>query len=177
MIIARNFTTPEVLAAAGLGANTFQSYLRRDMIVGARGITGGGGQGRGHARSYTWHAMMQIAVGAALVEAGVAPADAFKAAGHFAHMGSGGAPGSDVPRRTPGLPYHPREGETYLLMVEDASRVVLAADGSIPLNAVPSIEGHPAIGFTALDLTAVFYRVCDRLDVRAQDVLREAYGV
>lgn len=159
----------DVAKATGTTAKQITDWCSLGHIIGQ-----GGRLGRGHRREFTFNNVMQIAVGVALMQHGVqSPADAFAAAAHFAHFGSGHSgmvnenneivEEPPLPKREPGFPYHFRDGEIYLIVSGERSNVALAEEGQIDLCSIfPDLVLAPA-AFIAVNVTAVFKAVMQNM--------------
>jgi len=177
------YSTADVLTASGLSNNTFQTHMRRKMVVGygEDDITGGGGPGQ--PRRFSWQALTQVAVASALIEMGMPASEAYDAAMYFAHTGEGrdgwqygegGEARNNFTERYPGLPHHFRDGDTFLIVRSGESKVICAPQGSLPLLEVSS-DDDPIIGFFALNASALFHRTCRRLGLNGHALLEQAY--
>lgn len=177
-IWTNTYSAHDVAAATGVAPATLQNWLKRGVIVGhSNKIEGGGVQGK-H-RRFSFHAVMQIGIAAALIEAsgGMDIKAAFHAAMHFAHSGhGGGAAGNndDEPNRHPAHPYHFRHGKTLLATVGGNTTVVLD-DPEGNTFGVITRNLRRAIGFTVIDAGAVFDRICAVLGEHPNLVLDAAY--
>lgn len=172
------FSVAEVLTASGLERSAFKMLIHRDVIFGARDddVTGGGGAGQ--FRRFSWYVLTQAVTGAALTELGIPASRAYEAAARFSHFGApGGVLDGGAPVRHVGFPYHPGDGDTWLIVTPTGGRVRLSARGALP--DMPTIAGHdpePPLGFTALDMGRLFHRTCTRLGIDPAALLRERYG-
>lgn len=176
-LLERSFSPSEVAQATGVKAKTISSWADRGLIVGHKS----GGSGKGSHRRHSWFNVMEVACATALMEAGVrAPADAFKAAMHFAHVGSGasgwGEEGATLyrPARQPGLPHHWGDGHSLLIVAGERSivRPTKPRDGSFwsYLHELGTPEA-----FTTVNVTMVFQRVTHNFGLDWRVVLDEAY--
>ncbi len=179
-IWTNTYSAHEVAAATNVAPATLQNWLKRGVIVGHRdNIEGGGIQG--NRRRFSFYAVMQIAIASALIEAsgGMDIKAAFEAAMIFAHSGHGGGAGyageeKNEPERCPAHPYHFSLGKTLLATVGGNTTVVL----NDPIGDTFGMIGHKlrrAIGFTVIDASAVFDRVCGALGEHPNVVMDAAY--
>lgn len=174
------FSAADTVRATGVSMGTLQNWLKpgRGIIVGAdREIEGGGSQGK-H-RLFSFHAVMQIATARALMEAGMenAPKKAAEAAAHFAHVSGGGAATwdgerSEAPERFPGVPFHPRHGDTIFVVGKHAATLVAGANG--PTYSQMKDEAL-SDSFVVIDASRVFDQVCENLGLDARRELDKIY--
>ena len=172
----------DVATATGTTPKQITDWCHQGHIIGQKDRLG-----KGHRREFTFNNVMQIAVGVALMQHGVqSPADAFAAAAHFAHFGSGHSgwvnENNEIveepprPRRNPGLPYHYRNGDTYLIVSGERSNVVLVEKGQLDLYSIfPELVRAPAV-FIAVNVSAVFAAVVENMGQDWRAVLDAIYG-
>lgn len=181
-LLNRKYTAQSVALATGTTAKQITDWCNQGQIMGQRVPLG-----KGRRREFSFFNVMEVAGAVALMEVGVrSPADAFKAAGYFSHIASGesGCVGDDGimveegndPKRWPGLPFHFREGDTFLAVSGDMSDVVLSADGTVNTYSIFPNKRRPA-GFILLNMSAVFAQVMHRMALDYREVLDEAYEV
>lgn len=183
-IAFRQFTAGEVVESAGITMSTLQNWIKREVIVGHGDddIEGGGSQGR-H-RRFSFHALMQISIGAALIRAsgGGDLRQAFNAAMIFAHSGEGPSGWvnakdeieSGDPNRDPGMPYHWSHGRTLMGCAGDNTTIVLLRPKQDSFFEIRQ-NLRRAEGFVVLDASAVFERVCAHIGLDYREVLDAAY--
>ena len=173
----------DVAKATGTTPKQITDWCNQGHIVGQKTPLG-----KGRRREFTFSNVMEISGAVALMEIGLTtPGDAFRASSHFAHIGSGhsgwvneeGDIVEDPPRpsRWPGLPYHFREGETFLVVSGQLSEVVLSEKGKIDTRRVFPMHRNP-VGLILLNMTEVFKTVVARMDTGSTwaQILNEVYG-
>jgi hypothetical protein len=172
-LLHQTFLAAELAAAANVSPATLQNWANRDLIVGHRG----GGE-KGRRRQFTWFNMMEVATAASLVGLGMTPANSFKAAAHFSHGSSSPqiAKGQRVSaERLPSLPWHFRDGLTYLFAFADQSSIQLVSfHGETNLRAVRQALGG-SLAFVALDMTEIFRCLTGAIGQDWRVLLDEAY--
>jgi hypothetical protein len=164
--MGQRFQLGQVAEVLDTSPETIKAWLHRGFIVGCSEdgeqlVEGGGG--RGVRRTFSIHAVMQMAVANEIVSAGIRDTQAaFEAAMRFAHTGKGdwGYLGeirsSPPPRRNPGMPFHYSLGRTVLMMGKNASRVALERD-------TPSVFFKGEAVSITVNVSLVFDQVCSRL--------------
>ncbi|NDV52152.1 hypothetical protein [Salipiger sp. PrR003] len=168
----RQFTSGEVVKAAGIAMGAFQNWLNRGVLIGPDPIKGGGTPGR--YRSFTWFTLNEVAMAAAIVKAGVNDVQtAFRAAQSYAHAGNGALPGT--PARDPSLPFAVEHGRTLLAFNGERAGVFLYKPSEDILPHIRQSLGRPE-GFTVIDALDVFDRVCGSIGIHPQEVLDRAYS-
>jgi len=177
-MLGDKFSTVDVSDATGVSGQTQAEWLRRGFIDA--GVTAGG---HGVPRVWSFYALMRLAVVRALLQPmGGNVATAFKAATVFTHSGQGEGPswedviGDDGPAREPGMPFHPREGQTILAVGGDRVELLLIPDNAEPFAVAQAALGQP-VSLTLVDIGRLFERVCAALNRDARRILDEAYGV
>lgn len=173
------YSASDVARATLLKPLTIQTWLKRDLIVGNRGIEGGETQGR-H-RRFSFHSIISFAIAKQLVDLTLSPKRAFEAAEKFAHSGHGstqwvGDMRAESPRDTrhPGFPYHHTAGETFLIIWDSGQTVVCAESESKIERPYPAL-GKPLLIVSCND---VFNSVVSRLtSAHPYAVLDAEYGV
>lgn len=177
-ILEQKYTGQTVALATGLTPKQVTDWCNQGLIIGQREPLG-----KGHRRMFSWYNLMEVASALALMEIGVkSPGDAFRAAQRFSHMGNGparweGDDGSltdDDPERMPGLPFHFREGDTFLYVAGSKETVALHKHGVPEFGAITRALGSPP-GFIALNLSAVCAGILHRMARDYREVLDEAY--
>jgi hypothetical protein len=177
-LLELRYTAQTVALATGATSKQITDWCGQGLIIGQREPLG-----KGHHRSFSWFNLMEVASALALMEIGVkSPGDAFRAAQRFAHMGNGGfswAGDDDAlkdsdPARHPALPYHHREGETFLYFAGGRMTVALHKDGIPEFDEINRALGNPP-GFIALNLSALFAGILHRMARDYREVLDEAY--
>ncbi|MCE6960564.1 MerR family transcriptional regulator [Cereibacter sphaeroides] len=153
------FSASQVSELTGVSNDNIQNWIKRKLIVGHREIKGGGSQGR-H-RRFTFHNVMEIALIAALSEAGLSASDAARAAPMFAHT-SGGGTFEDTPARDPGLPFHFKHGWTYFAVGRERTTEELWKPGE-EYDTFGRIIEKVGEAFTVVNVTRIFDLVCARL--------------
>lgn len=181
IILNRAYTAQEVSEVLGVPAKNISNWASRGFFTPINKDD----LGKGRAREYSWHTLMQIACASAIMELGFSsPQDAFMAASHFAHVGKGqsegaGQPSADQAVRWPGLPFHHMRGVTMFYFAGNASAVLLHRIW----NNEPFKDGYHEVrdrlrgyrAHIALDMTEIFKAVCHRLSVDYRFVLDDAY--
>lgn len=172
----------DVARATGTTSKQITDWCNQGHILGQKGRLG-----KGHRREFTFSAVMQIAVGVALMQHGVnSPGDAFAAAMNFAHVGSGHSgwvnekdelvEDPPLPKRNPGMPYHYRNGDTFLIVSGERSNVVLVEKGQLDLYSIfPELTKAPAV-FIAVNVSTVFKAVAHNMGQDWRVVLDQVYG-
>lgn len=178
-LLNRKYTAQSVAIATGTTAKQITDWCTQGQIMGQREPLG-----KGRKRELSFFNVMEVAGAVALMEVGIrSPADAFKAAGYFSHIADGGGgwvredgtiEGDGSPQRWPGLPYHFREGDTFLAVSGDMSEVVLSDDGTVNTYSIFPAMRRPS-GFILLNMSAVFAQVMHRMALDYREVLDEAY--
>jgi hypothetical protein len=179
-LLNRKYTAQSVALATGTTAKQITDWCNQGQIIGQKGTLG-----KGHRREFSFFNVMEVAGAVSLMEIGIrSPADAFKAASHFAHTAPGGSgwvvdgeiiEGDSKPKRWPSLPYHPRDGETFLVVSGDLSKVVLSQRGE--LNTFSFFSRPRPAGFILLNMSEVFRAVTQRMALDYREALDEAYEV
>ncbi|MFV0297055.1 MAG: hypothetical protein ACK5JT_13155 [Hyphomicrobiaceae bacterium] len=180
-IFEKNFTTQEVADATGTTVKNMANWADRGLITNKNKDE----VGRGKTRTYSWFTLMQVACATAIMELGVSsPKDAFDAAGHFAHIGTGptgwvGAAPQSAAVRLPGLPFHHMRGVTMFYVAGQHSAVVLHRTWNKEefSETYHNLRDrlHGARGNISLDVSEIFKEVCKRLDVDYRVALDDAY--
>lgn len=188
-IWTKTYSTQEVAGAADIAYATLQNWINR-RAISLHPVTkfeGGGVQGK--QRHFSFHAVVQIAIAAAIIKAsgGMELKEAFEAATNFAALGHGveGKFGhfvedqavredGDFPR-DPGHPFHFRHGKTLLATTNGRTAILLDRGHGDTFKKI-SFMLRGAVGFTVIDAGAVFDRVCSALGEEPKTVLDEAYG-
>lgn len=172
----------DVAKATGTTPKQITDWCNQGHIIGQKEPLG-----KGRRREFTFSSVMQIATGVVLMQYGVnSPGDAFRAAMHFAHFGSGhsgwvndkGEMIEDKPRpkRNPGFPYHFRDGETFLIVSGERANVVLFEKGQLDLYSVFPELSRPPAAFMAVNMTEVFKAVIRNMGEDWRVVLDQVYG-
>lgn len=161
-LLNMKFSASQVSELTLVPGASIQNWIKRKLIVGHRGIAGGGSQGR-H-RQFSYFNVIEISLLNELVAAGLSPSDAASAASIFAHTGGKGAEGQRLDR-DPGLPFHFNHGETILAVGADNSRVSIElwAPGS-NVDTFGKIRGAVGTSFTVVDASKAFIGICERLE-------------
>ncbi|MBM1309063.1 hypothetical protein JQT77_02690 [Sulfitobacter mediterraneus] len=166
----QTYPSKEVAKATGVTAKFIQNCASRKLITG---YESGGGKGR--QREFTWVNLMQIGLAASLIEIGVTtPADAFRAAVMFSHIGHDENPGLGIPARRIAYPSHYREGDTYLFVSGKEKVVRIEPKASGEMYRLQQSLGRPK-GYIALNVSKVFQSVCDNMGWRSAEVLDAIY--
>lgn len=181
-ILTNTYSAHDVAAAANVTPMTLQNWLRRGVVVGHGEDDIEGGGGRGRHRRFSFYAVMQISIAAALLEVngGMEIKQAFYAAMKFAHAGhtTGGFVGvvakDGEATRDPGHPFHFRYGKTLLATGGGKTAIVLH-DGKGDAFDKIMAKLRPAKGFIVIDAGDVFDRVCSALGEHPNVVLDAAY--
>ncbi len=178
-ILNQKYTAQSVALATGTTAKQITDWCNQGQIIGQKKPLG-----KGRRREFSFFNVMEIAGAVSLMEIGIrTPADAFKAAGYFSHIADGGGgwvkengtiEGDGSPTRWPSLPFHFREGDTFLAVSGDMSEVVLSADGTVDTYSIFPMARRPA-GFILLNMSEVFARVMHSMALDYRKVLDAAY--
>ena len=165
------YTAGQVAAAADVTDSTLQNWLKRGNVLGLDEIGGAGGKGR--ARAFSFHSVIEIATAAELVRQGMTDLSlAFNAGMGFAHTGDG-QPG-DANFRLPGVPYN--SGVTLLAVAGQHSQAVQYRPGHDFFAFTRNNLGRPR-GLMILDMNMLFERACIALDLQPHEVMQFAYGM
>lgn len=166
-IFEMTFTTAQIAAVVGRDQNIVATWVARKLVTAQRDDQ----PGRGRSRVFSFFNVMEIACASALMDAGInSPKLAFAIACRFSHSvhasatwDDGIAEGSE-PDRHPSLPFHHKDGDTWLIVSGEASSVVLSSDGAIRPDAAfpPNDRGF---GYVVLNVSKLFEQVCARLDL------------
>lgn len=171
-----SFSTNDVLAATGWTMNTFQSHMRREDTIVSDGVTEAR---RGVPRRFTWNAIMQFVIGGELIAMGITPNRAFFYAAKVAFIGAAlpldAAGEQGVITRAPGYPFPYQAGETWVLIANEKLSVVATLGNKLDLSAVPDLWGA-AVSFQALNLTKLFEKTCQSLELDAASQLNSVYA-
>lgn len=170
----------EVAQATGVTSKQISDWCNQGRIVGQAEAARGW-------REFSFFNVMEVASAVAMMEAGItSPSDAFRAAMHFSHFGSshGGwvndkdevVENPPTPKRHPGLPYHYRDGETFMAVSGQLSNVVRSEKGQIDTYKLFPMNPRPT-GFVLLNMTEVFKGVIGRAETEKSwtRYLDEAY--
>jgi hypothetical protein len=170
-VLAQRYTTGQVLRASGATNAALQTWIRRGFIVGQRADTQAEGVAApspvdmpgesGHRRTFSFYGVVQIAVAKAIIDVSGKAERAFEAAIEFAHLGD--------EQRSPGVPF--RDGRTWLLVAEYEERLVNATWGADPHMRAAWAGGGRRDAVIAVDVNAIFDRVCAALDIHPQAVI------
>jgi hypothetical protein len=139
-----------------------------------------GGEIQGNCRSFTFFALMQIAVAKYLIDLGMTAKSAFHHVSEFAL--SGGDPFMGEPGRWAGLPYHHDHGETILAVSGARNCLGRWKDGEgdffgETMSGLSESKSATDIeGAVFVNVSRVFRVVCERLGVDPHEVLDEAYA-
>lgn len=172
----------DVATATGTTPKQITDWCNQGHIVGQKTPLG-----KGRRREFTFANVMEIAAGVALMQNGVqSPADAFRAAMRFAHVGSSHSgwvndAGEVVeqtprPKRNPGMPYHHLDGDTFLIVSGEQSAVVLSKNGQIDTRSIFPMLTRCPVAFIALNMTEVFKQVARNMRQDYRVVLDQVYG-
>ena len=179
-ITTETFPITAALHAAQVSRAHFNNWLHRGLVVGAEGqIEGGGVRGRRHRLS--GRAVMQLAVGQALTEAGLSASTALAAAVDFAHLGGEEPFGRGFTAfRLPGLPFADDALDT-MFAVAGARTVAFrpgygGKDSAAILRDKLAPPGAPFPAVALVNAGELFANVCTRLGTDFRDELAEAYG-
>ncbi|MCF3595478.1 helix-turn-helix domain-containing protein [Rhodobacteraceae bacterium LMO-12] len=170
--INNTFSASELSELTGAKPDSIQNWLKRDLIIGHKKITGGGGQGK-H-RRFTFHNMIEVAMAQTLINLHMGSKEAFAASANFAHAGGGGTT-FNMPKRDPGLPFHFNHGETIFGVAGGWTFEELWKPGS-SRDTYGNLRQHlHADHFLTVNASEVFNLVCARMDVHPYKVLDAAY--
>lgn len=169
-ILAATFSSGQVTAAARITNAALQTWVRRGLIIGHKdgGVDMPGKPGI--RRTFSFFNLVEVATGAALVNAGTDLRQAFRAANHYAHAGSY-LPG--LPRRLPSLPF-PGARLTLIGVAADRSAEVVWEPKTDAYIAAAHALGNPE-AFALLNASAVFERAMVAIGQNPHQVKREAY--
>lgn len=162
-IFSAHFSTGDLIKAADVTGAALQTWIRRGLIVG----TGEGVDMPGKAgirRAFSFRNLMEVAMGAALIQRGIAPRDAFRAAAMFAHTGADG--------RQIAVPFP--TGMTLLCVDRERSAVVHIDDRGTVEEMLQELKA--AEGFYILRANEVFDRVVTAVGWHPEAVLEAAYS-
>lgn len=172
----------DVAQATGTTPKQITDWCNQGHILGQKDRLG-----KGRRREFSFSNVMEIAVGVALMQHGIqSPADAFKAAMAFAHIGKGPSgwvndkgeivENNPRPKRLPAFPYHFRDGETFLIISNEKAEVVLVEKFQLDLYSIfPELARPPAV-FIAVNMTEVFKTVITNMGEDWRVVLDQVYG-
>lgn len=165
-IFQEQFTLGQVADAIQTNPETIKTWMKKGLIF--RAPTEGGGPGT--RRLHSFFGVMEMAVAAALIEAGVKDNEvAFYAARSFAMAGDG--PIGDCPGRIPGCPFH--EGLTYVAIGNGQSTEVLYRPGKdMMASARHRLGGAEVIIF--VEINSIFRRVVTALRHDPVEVMKIA---
>ena len=127
-MMQERFQLAQVAEIIDTSPQTIKGWLHRDLVVGHAAMVEGGAD-TGRRRSFSVHALMQMAVIKALLDIGLRnDALARDASTVFAHLGKSSAGWVGEPmelrgQRLPGLPFHPSIGRTFIEVTMDGARV------------------------------------------------------
>lgn len=175
-LLNRTFTAQSVALAAGCTPKQITDWCNLGRVIGQREPLG-----KGHSRKFSWFNLMEIAIAAELMDIGMSSVqDAFAAAQKFAH--SGESPSvwigdeQEGPTRIPAMPWHHNIGQTLLFVWNGGSAVKLVDDdGKVNLSSITP-EYHRFTGFIVANVSEIFARVCNRMELDSRVVLDEAYA-
>jgi len=162
-IYQATFSTGDVCRVAGVTNPALQTWIRRGLIVGEAGGVDMPGK-PGVRRSFGFYTVMEIAVAAALTDLGLSAAQAFKAAQRFAHTGD--------ESRMAAFPFP--DGRTFLCVAGDRSAELMWKPGEDLVVMARHHLGRP-LGFTVLDVSALFDNVTAGLGYHPQKLLDDEY--
>lgn len=163
-IFTKTFSLALASEAAGMPGQTFKAHRHKGRLYGgSQEITGGGGPGQ--KSGYPITSIMQAAVAKSLIDDGVAPDRAFKAAALFAHTAEDG--------RQLSAPF--KSGETILVVYRDGY-AVMQGEGAT-LKDIRAAMRTEALSepFLVVPCNPIFERVCQVLNYDDRDVMNEAY--
>lgn len=167
-VFESRFTTGQVLRAVGVANPTLQTWIRRGLIVGQRAdgpAVDMPGQA-GHRRTFSFFAVMQIAVANAILGVSGRTARAFEAAIEFAHLGD--------QQRAPSVPFP--EGQTWLLVSDETELLVNVTPGHSPFLSATWPGSSTPSAVIAVDVGSIFDRVCAALGAHPQAVIEANTG-
>lgn len=181
-MLGRIFITQEVEKVAGITSILRNSYHQRGLIMEDGHVTGGGGKEYKFRRKYDGYALCEIALACELMRLtdGNNAVLAFRQAQAFTHFGTprltysraGAVSGAEI-ERVPGLPFHYRYGDT--LIVAQGRDVTALPDRALDeLSEV--LDRPPLHGGVTLNVSRLFRRMADTLDVDLTAVLDKAYA-
>jgi hypothetical protein len=153
-IFTAKFSTGDLAKAADVTTDALQTWIRRGHIVGADGIGIDMPGSPGFRRAFSFENVMEVAVGAALIKGGNAPAEAFKAARKFAY--------GLTDRREPGRLFD--DGMTLLFVDGDRCEVVTNRGSSKILGREINLFLGGSDGFDILLVNTIFDRAVQSLN-------------
>ena len=153
-IFTAKFSTGDLAKAADVTTAALQTWIRRGHIVGADGIGIDMPGSPGFRRSFSFENVMEVAVGAALIKDGNAPAQAFKAARKFAYGLTDG--------REPGRLFD--RGMTLLFVDGHRCEVVANNSGSAILGRQINLFLKGSKSFDILLVNRIFDRAVQSLN-------------
>lgn len=162
-IFAEKFSLGEVALAINTKPETIKTWMKKGLIVN----TPTAGNGPGVPRLHTFYGVMEMAVAAALIDAGVRDnAVVWRAASFFAHTGDCGL--NDRPGRLPGCPF--LEGLTYIAIGGGKSAEVCYRPGTDMMASVRhELGGAEVIIF--IEINRIFRRVVEALGHNPAEVM------
>lgn len=160
------FTLGQVAEAIQTNPETIKTWMKKGLITNAPTE----GAGPGIRRLHSFFGVMEMAVAAALIDAGVKDNDVvFYASKFFAHAGDG--PMNDRPGRVPGCPF--TEGLTYIAVGNGRSEEVLYRPGKDMMASTRyGLGGAEVIIF--VEINSIFRRVVTALGHDPADVMKIA---
>ena len=165
-IFHEEYTLGQVASATGLSVETIKTWLRKELIWSKPTKADGPGTRRLH----SFYGVMEIAVAAALIDAGVKDNEVtFYAARFFAHSGDGGT--GFRPGRLPGCPFH--EGLTYIAVGNGRSIEVCYRPSKDSLAAIRHDLGQPEV-IILVEINAIFQRIVRALGHDPVEVMKIA---
>lgn len=169
--IHQTFSASEMAELAQVRPDSIQNWLKRDLIVGHRGITGGGRQGK-H-RRFSFSNVMEVAISQTLIGMHLGAKEAFAVSWQFAHAAGGAT--SNLPARLPGLPFHHNHGETIFGVFQGRTcEEVWSPAGGRDTYGELRRQLH-ADHFLTVNASEVFNLVCARMKYHPYKVLDAAY--
>ena len=153
-IFTAKFSTGDLAKAADVTTAALQTWIRRGLIVGVDGIGIDMPGCPGFRRAFSFENVMEVAVGAALIKGGNAPAEAFKAAREFAYTGSDD--------RHPAMLFKKRF--TWLFVDGDRCQVLTSLGSSAWLGRKMNFFLQASDGFYVLLVDHVFDRAVQSLN-------------
>lgn len=168
-IFEEQFTLGQVAEAISTNPETIKTWIRKEVIVN----TPSAGRGPGVPRLHSFYGVMEMAIAAALIEAGVRDnAVIWLAASNFAHAGDGGT--GSRPGRVPGCPFP--EGLTYVAVGGGRSVDVCYRPGNDMMAATRSALGGAEV-IIFIEINRIFRRIVTALGHNPEEVRQIAQEI
>ena len=155
---AATYGTCDAAKVAGLAESVVRSWVERRIVV--LSDKDRDAAGRGQTRLFSFETILQIAIGAELVNLGFGARDACRAALVFAHSGN--------EHRLPGQLF--RDGKTILVVRPGSASARVVREANLPDAFAASRPGDAAVAI--VDLNHVYRNTAARLRLPVDDVAR-----